>query len=367
MISGRTSERIVDRIDKLREARAFQNYLEVRERVLAMKDIESELLAAEPSAYWREELENFDYMLDASPLVIEKLRQHTFHVTGVRVYEYRTHKDANHGRYAEKLAALMELGGPELLVPESPILGGFGFDIDGALYNLDTLKFYESMIALDRGAVLGDFRESSERKVALEIGGGWGGLAYVFKTLFPNTTYLIIDFPELFLFSATYLMTAFPDAKVRFYDGSADAFQELDGADFVFVPNTALGAVRPDRLDLTLNTVSFQEMTTEQVREYVHHVYELGCPFLYSLNRDRSLYNPELSGVRELVAERYWLHEVPVLPVSYGKMLDEIPSYIRRKAARARDQAQKLKAFSLVEQKKDDYRHVIGWRRMVHD
>ena len=50
----------------------------------------------------------------------------------------------------------------------------------------------------------------------LEIGAGWGGFAYQFKTLFPKTTYVVVDFPELFLFSASYLVTVFPEAKVRF-------------------------------------------------------------------------------------------------------------------------------------------------------
>ena len=52
------------------------------------------------------------------------------------------------------------------------------------------------------------------RKLVWEIGAGWGGFAYQFKTLFPDVTYVIVDLPELFLFSATYLMTLFPEAKV---------------------------------------------------------------------------------------------------------------------------------------------------------
>ena len=38
-----------------------------------------------PSSYWQEELANFEYMLDASPLIIEKLRHHTHHITGGHV------------------------------------------------------------------------------------------------------------------------------------------------------------------------------------------------------------------------------------------------------------------------------------------
>ena len=73
------------------------------------------------------------------------------------------------------------------------------------------------LIALEKGAVLQEFRGNAERRLVWEIGAGWGGFPYQFKSLCPNVTYVISDFPELFLFSATYLMTAFPGAKVAFW------------------------------------------------------------------------------------------------------------------------------------------------------
>ena len=36
------------------------------------------------SAYWTEELENIDYLIEASPLIVRKLRHHAFHITGIR-------------------------------------------------------------------------------------------------------------------------------------------------------------------------------------------------------------------------------------------------------------------------------------------
>ena len=349
-----TAEQLKDRVDALRESRAYRNYEMVRERVLEMKALEESRRTGifAPSDYWEEELANFEYMWDASPFIIEKLRHHTFHITGLRVYDYRSNKDKVEAQVARKLAALRQVGGDELLVPEARELGGFGFQIDGGLYNVDTLKFYESLIALQKGAVLPELQEPGERRVVWEIGAGWGGFAYQLKTLCPNATYVITDFPELFLFSATYLLTMFPEAQAAFY-GIDDAGSWLD-ADFVFVPNTFLDELRPARCDLTVNTVSFQEMTTEQVRAYVQHAYDLGCQYLYSLNRDRSYYNPELGNVRELIAERYWPHEIEVLPVSYVNLKDD-PT-----RPRPQNLLKKVKGG-----KEDlDYKHVIGWRRV---
>jgi hypothetical protein len=345
------------RIDALRDAPAFRTYQYVRERVLRMKELEARRSSGiyEPSDYWREDLANFDYMLDASPLIIEKLRHHCYHITGIRVYDYRSNKDEAQRRFVMKLRSLVEIGGEELLVPESPALGGFGFSIDGALYNIDTLKYYEVLIGMREGAILDELRRGRERRVVWEIGAGWGGFAYQFKTLCPNVTYVISDFPELFLFSAVYLMTVFPDARVVFYGG--ESTDDLDGrwrdADFVFVPNTLLEAVRPERLDLTVNMVSFQEMTTEQVEAYVRHAFELDCPYLYSLNRDRSPYNPQLTSVRSIIRQFYWPHELSIMPVSYGASLD------RARAARDGSPGK-------YQDKSDlDYKHVIGWKRVL--
>ena len=176
-----------DSIEAARESAAFRNYLQVRERVLDMLD-EAQSWTDAPSDYWEEELEGFDYMFDASPLIIRKLREHSYHLTGLRANEYRKHHTHRQQLFATKLQALRLQDQDNLLVPESPALGGFGFEIDGALINMDTLKYYECLIALNKMGMLQPFRNADERKrVVIEIGGGWGALAYQFKTLHPNT------------------------------------------------------------------------------------------------------------------------------------------------------------------------------------
>lgn len=346
------------RVEELRGSPAYQNYLQVRDHVATMKDSadKTEAGTGAPSAYWSEELENIEYLLDASPLVIEKLRHHCYHVTGVWPYNYRTHKDRTRLQHALKLQALLALGRPELFVPEPPDLGGFGFEAECGLYNIDTLKYYEVILALDRGAVLSPFLERGERRVVAEIGSGWGGFAYQFHRLARNTTYILVDLPELFLYSGTYLLSMFPDASSWFYgvDGSDASEVPWEDTDFVFIPNTGLQAFQPPRLDLVINMVSFQEMTTAQVEGYVTLAYELECPFLYSLNRERSLYNPELEGVSAIIERYYWPHVIEVLPVSYTRMSTD-PAALRSGAKRKR---------ASVDGGDLDYRHIVGWRRL---
>jgi glycosyltransferase involved in cell wall biosynthesis len=301
--------------------------------------------ATAPSAYWREELETIDYMIDASPLILRKLRHHAFHITGIRPYDYRSKGDNRREYFEARLNTLRALGGDSLLIPESPALGGFGFDIGGRLFNVDTLKFYEVLIGMERGGVLPALRQR-QRPVVCEIGAGWGGFAYQFKTLVPNSTYVIVDFPELFLYSATYLGTVFPEARLAFVGAggdAADVARTRGDADFVFVPQALAGRATIGQPDLVVNMVSFQEMTDGQVRRYADIAASTGCPFIYSFNRERSAYNTELIRVSDALAERYRLTEVPVLESDYTNAMKRMP-----------------KAGKVQERSEFNYRHLVG-------
>ena len=319
---------------------AFEAYRRVREAVLRMKGQYAAVSAVEPSAYWSEELENIDYLIDATPLIVRKLRQHAFHITGIRPYDYRTKGDSRRELFTARLQALRALGGDALLVPESPALGGFGYDIDGQLFNVDTIKYFEALLAMQRGGVF-DALGGKTRPVVCEIGSGWGGFAYQFKTLVPGATYVLLDFAELFLFSATYLLTQFPGARVRFCDDGD--ISGWEGCDFVFIPHTRADLLGGLPLDLVLNMVSFQEMTDAQVRMYARLAAQAGTPLLYSFNRERSPYNTELVSVSEALADWYRMTEVPVLETDYTSAMKKPP-----------------KANRVAERSEFSYRHLVG-------
>ena len=329
------------------EARAWDAYQRVRDTV-AMKGAPASGVVT-PSAYWTEELSNIDYMADASPLIIRKLRHHAFWITGLRPYDYRVQDDVKREMFEGRLRALIGLGGGDLLVAEPEALGGFGYRIDDALHNLDTLKFFEVLVGM-RIAGIYDSLRAAGRPVIVEIGGGWGGLAYQLKTLIPGALYVIVDLPELFLFSAVYLAALFPEARQVFWGAEPDADARWREADFVFVPNTHAAAIAQCAPAALLNVASFQEMTGPQVDAYAALAARGGCPQVYSLNRERSRYNQELTGVSDVIGRYYDLREITVLDTEYTKAMKK-PS--RKKAGEtARPDAGEL-----------SYRHLAGTRK----
>ena len=69
------------------------------------------------------------------------------------------------------------------------MLGGFGHEIGGELFNVDTLKFFEVLIAMERGAVLAEFAGDARRSSGRSAPAGEASRARSRRCL-PNTTYM---------------------------------------------------------------------------------------------------------------------------------------------------------------------------------
>jgi putative sugar O-methyltransferase len=307
-------------IEEEKQSIAYRNYRHVRERVIDMLMGEQSDTKI-PSNYWRQEVAGFDYMLDASALITNKLREHCYHISGLRSYEYRSHHEHQKAPFARKLEALRRIDSDNLFVPESQQMGGFGHVIDGNLVNLDTLKFYESLIAMNKGGLLNPLREETgDRKVVVEIGGGWGGFAYQLKTICPGICYVMIDLPQSLIFSAVYLMTLFPGSNVFVYGDKPveHLVKNFSSYDFVFLPHYFINEATLPRLDVAVNMVSFQEMTEAQINGYIKWLWDSNCPSIYSHNRGKSPHNPEIvSSVPAIIGQGYTVEGIKVLPVPY--------------------------------------------------
>lgn len=357
--------------ESLREMPLFKNYADVRDWVLRLKS--ADVPAATQPAYGRAQSASLDCMLDASPLLLQRLRLHGSHLTGHKIDDYRFRRGDRVAAFAAKIAMLESAcGGRELFVPEAPELGGFGFEINGALVNIDTLKFWEVMIALEKAAVLEDLRKAPSKdrgmpcRIVWEIGASWGGFARVFKTILPHVSFVIVDFPETMLFSALYLKHVFPQARFHFHEpgGSDPHWTE----DFVFFAHADLKAMQPPRLDLALSVASFEEMTRKDMGGYVETAWNLGAPYLYSLNRERSLDNPQLDSVSDVLSRCFWPHEIPVLEIPHTHLPEPDTEHRatkpRDKGRNTREDKVKGEGDEGKPEPGNGYRHIIGWRKI---
>jgi hypothetical protein len=291
-------------------AKAYDDYLMVREAARCMRGHENRAAVG----YTDDERRTIDGLAplwNATPDTIAHLRRWCEPLSAVRASDYETEPSDLATRLKRELSMLRRQGAQDLFVQESRALDGFGFEKHGELYNEDTLMFFKAIVALHDGAVAQAYRAPAERSLVWEIGGGWGGFAFQFKTLFPNVTYLITALPDACLVSAVYLKAVFPEARCRFFGDSApaDLFREWEEIDFIFAPESALHVLQPPRLDLTIDIAALSGMSVDRIRAHVRRAFDLGCRYFYSL------FPPGRSDgqamVSDAVRQFYWPHPIP--------------------------------------------------------
>lgn len=119
--------------------------------------------------------------------------------------------------------------------------------------------------------------EDRPNPVVLEIGGGFGGLAYHLRRALPAVKYVGFDLPENLLVQDYYLSAAFPAARVLRYARDLTSLPRsvLADYDIVLLPNFLLPRVESGLADLVVNVRSLSEMSAETIAEYFHQLSRL--------------------------------------------------------------------------------------------
>ena len=288
----------------------FKHYLHVREQVRRWLDVQPSNNGMTPSEHAM--LAALAPLWTADPDAVARLRRCGETISGVRAADYDAMEGSLKARFKTDLRRLLARGDGGIWVDEPPVLGAFGISSDGKRFNEDTLRFFRMMSLLQDAALISEFRDSSTRRTVWEIGGGWGGFAYHFKTVCPNVTYLMTGRPELFLLSAVYLMTLFPNATFRFYDPTTPIafWQDWGRVDFAFAPEGAVRSMEPASLDLTVDLMALERMSETRASMHVQRAYDLGsryfasvCPVGHRAANGDTEIQPTLDRL-------YWLHPV---------------------------------------------------------
>ncbi len=145
------------------------------------------------------------------------------------------------------------------------------------------LEFHSIIDALPSGRPAG--------RGVLELGAGYGRLAWVFLHVFPECPYFICDIPPALAVAETYLTTLFPDRRVfrfRHFDTHADVRKEMEQAQLGFLMPNQLALVPPWGAGLFVNVSSLHEMRPEQIEYYLAEVSRHTHGYFYSKQWIRS-------------------------------------------------------------------------------
>jgi SAM-dependent methyltransferase len=283
-----------------------------RERIGAMLQERTPGTTATPSECWTDGCAYFSYSLELPPEAWTKLRLHTYHFTGDNYQSYLWNEPGPLcGLWASQVADLPE----HVRLGEPP--GGIGFPYQGRLISHDIVRFQRVIGTLHRQGVL-ERLAGQPHPVTLEIGSGYGGLAYHLHRVVGRGTRVLLDLPETLLFAANYLTLNCPDARIYLYSAldAATALVEPHAYDFILLPNFRLDLLTSWRFDLALNVESLQEMRSAQVDEYLAFLARTSGLF-YSWNQEANPANRELDALSDHLRRYFQLSPVSAPPAPY--------------------------------------------------
>jgi hypothetical protein len=218
------------------------------------------------------------------------------------------------------LEATADLAPNQVCVPPQR-LGETGWRVNGGIVNRDVMAYQERMNLLDAFGLLTELAGREQVRI-LEIGGGYGGLAYFLKQALPKAEYFICDLPHSLLFSATYLSLVSGFQNHLVYPGKDPEalFTHRDG--YTFVPNHLFADLLPRPFDLVINTMSFAEMPGSTVEVYAAGAARLlgDWGFLFEQNFDNSHYqNGHSCEPKQIIAKHFQHRMDTTLPTRWGQ------------------------------------------------
>ena len=166
---------------------------------------------------------------------------------------------------------------------DAPLIGNpYGFYIDGKFIRAgaDYHHYYATIISrLIRGG---------GRKSVMELGGGYGGMAYYLMRDNSDITFIDFDLPENLALASFYLMSAFPDKKIALF-GEVDLLAEdLKQFDAVMMPNFEIDRISDGSVDLVFNSYSLAEMDSETIANYINNFNRTASKCIFHGNHTRN-------------------------------------------------------------------------------
>lgn len=131
-------------------------------------------------------------------------------------------------------------------------------------------------------------------RLAIELGSGYGRLAWVFLSALPDIRYVLVDIPPGLAIAQRYLTELFPERtafRFRHIERYEDVAEELEAADLVFLTPNQLELLPPLQADLFINVSSLHEMGPEQIAYYFEQIARHCDGWFYTKQWERSV-NP---------------------------------------------------------------------------
>jgi hypothetical protein len=168
---------------------------------------------------------------------------------------------------------------PARYIVQTPrMFGEIGLDINGVLVHTDVMLCQSRINGLYCSGILEKLEQDIEargRARILEVGAGYGALAYALKRIFNDRLeYIVVDLPSSLWYSAIYLSVLAGNSDSHLLKADEPPPSQFKN---LFIANHLLDYALPTvgPIDLAINTMSFSEMSARQIRYYGNVIRQL--------------------------------------------------------------------------------------------
>ena len=204
--------------------------------------------------------------------------------------------------------ALRDLAGPEIGNP-------FGVSIDGTLVRAGTESQHYSAHRIMELLL-------PQNAAVVEIGGGFGSMAYYLLRDRPRTTYVNFDVPESIALASYYLLKSFPDREFLLYGEEPLSVDSLARFPVVLMPVIELPNMPPKSADLIFSAHTMASLSRAAMIEYLDEVHRTMSEYLLLVGRGAS--SGPLERLVRLRLPRLSLAEKRVLEWNKLKILNDL-------------------------------------------
>jgi putative sugar O-methyltransferase len=125
--------------------------------------------------------------------------------------------------------------------------------------------------AMELSSLLEGAGAASPGKLVVELGPGYGRIAWTMLSLYPGLRYVLVDIPPALAVAQRYLTTLLPERRTfrfRRFDDQASVADELAAAEIVFLMPHQVELLEPLGADAFVNVSSLHEMRTDQIARW---------------------------------------------------------------------------------------------------
>src|SRR5215469_8212120 len=109
----------------------------------------------------------------------------------------------------------------------------------------------------------------SDPSTVVEIGGGFGGMAYFLLRDRQPLTYFDFDLPECIALASYFLLKAFPSLTFLLYGEEEMTPKEVASADVVLMPLFEISKMQPRSVDVTFSSHAISALPSEFIAHYL--------------------------------------------------------------------------------------------------